>query len=210
MKQRWSAFRAAPPLLGAVLVLGLGGCGFQLRGLNQQASAWKVIALQCPNQESYFCDRLRDHLIQSGVTVIQPTPAHFSQGKTTADDTGDTEVSRPREPLLEIQRLDSGRRAVTLTADAGAAEYEVSRSVTFQMFETAGIIIPQTTLRQFQTYRFDATGILGKDKEEQQIRRDLDNVLAFQVVNRLAIESINLSSRTTTEAPVDAENVSAP
>jgi outer membrane lipopolysaccharide assembly protein LptE/RlpB len=197
----------------------LTSCGYHLRGLqtSNQEPAWPVIQVECPDTEKLFCNRLRDQLIQSGTQVVDvvtevgipfssetvsvnseavsagspfDTTVQTGQQGTAASDNTATETDEPAVPLLRILSLVGGRRAVTLTANAGAAEFEVSRTVVFEMQKGRLTLLKETTLRQFQTYRYDSASVLGKDKEETQIKNDLDSLLAFQIVNRIAIEGI--------------------
>ncbi len=195
----------------AVLIASLlsSSCGFQLRGLHalDQKPAWPEIKLDCPEQEKFFCNRLRDQLIQAGSRVIDVssrTDAFPADGgsalaageRQTEEVLADPNGQPPTAiPTLRIASLVGGRRAVTLTANAGAAEFEVSRSVLFEMSEGPTMLLTPTTLRQFQTYRYDSSSVLGKDKEETQIRNDLDNLLAYQIANRVAIEGIKRTGR---------------
>lgn len=201
---------------GALLVVGLtslmlSACGFQLRGTQYAAqnSLWKAMQVDCPDTEKFFCDRLRDQLIQSGIKVEDVRLAErlpfasepgILQAKTPTDPLSRV-TEKPREtresdlPLLQVASLASGRRAVTLTANAGAAEFEISREVEFNLSQGEETLIKSTKLRQFQTYRYDSSSVLGKDKEEIQITHDLDNLLAYQVMNRVAIESIKLAEQ---------------
>lgn len=205
-----------------VACLLLSACGFQLRGMQYsgQNSAWKTMQVDCPDTEKFFCDRLRDQLIQSGISVED---VRLTERKPFASEPGILQAKTPTDPLsrivdkpqtpqaselplLHIGSLSSGRRAVTLTANAGAAEFEISREVEFSLSQSGDTLVKSTKLRQYQTYRYDSSSVLGKDQEEIQITHDLDNMLAYQVMNRVAIESIKLAELNRVKAETTQPN----
>lgn len=159
------------------LALLLAGCGFHLRGQSGLESGWEALSVRCIDSAIYFCDALESQLRQAGTEVF------------------DIDEAPESVPRLRVLEADRGRRAVTLTSTARAAEYEVSRSITFEVREADSLIIAPTKIEHFQTYTYDAESVLGKDKEELDIRKGLDRLLAAQVANRLALESIKANEQ---------------
>ena len=172
-------------------------CGFQLRGLNQNLSGIEEILLDCPQLHRNFCDALSQRLQLSGVTVIQrdSRPLNINPEAAETPRDGSAVRSASEDPALEliIDRVTGSRRTVALTDTARAAEYEVTRTARYLVRKNGEVAIEPTTIRQFQSYRFDENSVLGTDREEQQIIEDLDAQLAQDIINRLSLENARLT-----------------
>ncbi len=155
----------------------VSGCGFHLRGQIELPENLRQMALSCPQDESRdLCLNLRKSLEQSGIEIIDSSSA------TTG-----------LAAVLSINEVEDQRRAVSIGNDAGVAEYEVTRSVRFSFTDARGNpIIADGKTSQFQSYRFDETSVLGKDKEEEQIRKELNQLLAQDILNRVAVSASKL------------------
>ncbi|OZG72385.1 hypothetical protein BTA51_16790 [Hahella sp. CCB-MM4] len=151
----------------------VSGCGFHLRGQVDLPDNLKQMALSCPQESSRdLCLNLKKSLEQAGIQIL--------------DSTDDAAV-------LSINDVKDQRRAVSIGNDAGVAEYEVTRSVKFSFTDAEGNpVIADGKTSQFQSYRFDETSVLGKDKEEEQIRKELNQLLAQDILNRVAVSASRL------------------
>jgi len=176
LKNNHSArFLSAVLISGLALILLLSGCGFHLRGQLILPTNLQAIQLNCaPANSRQLCLNIRN-LLQD--TEIQIAPSNIT----------DTTVAR-----LHIDEITDQRRAVSIGNDAGVAEYELTRSVKFRFNNEQGNpVIADGKTTQFQTYRFDELSILGKDKEEEQIREELDQLLAQDILSRVAASAAN-------------------
>ncbi|WP_157497061.1 LPS assembly lipoprotein LptE [Hahella ganghwensis] len=151
------------------------GCGFHLRGQVVLPENLKQMALSCPRENSRnLCLNIEESLQQAGIQIIKTDDA----------------VSVAR---LSIQDVKDQRRAVSIASDAGVAEYELSRSVRFTFTDAQGNpVISDGRTTQFQSYRFDETSVLGKDKEEEQIKEELNQLLSQDILNRVATSASKL------------------
>ncbi|WP_431688248.1 LPS assembly lipoprotein LptE [Hahella sp. NBU794] len=162
-------------LLAGMAGLLVSGCGFHLRGQMELPSSLQALNLSCPEGDArVLCGKVRESLQQASVQV--------SEGGADA-------------PTLAIGSVENSRRAVSLDSSANAAEYELSRKVTFSLTDAQGEpLIQPTSLQQFQSYQYDKLSVLGKEKEENSIRDDLDKLLATEILNRLAVYSERASA----------------
>ena len=89
--------------------------------------------------------------------------------------------------ILRRRNYRQDRRASAITAQAAAAEYILRHTVTLELFTADQIpLIAGTDLMATETYRYDETNVLAKQREEEELREQLGNRLAQQVIFRLA------------------------
>lgn len=160
--------------LSLLLMLPIG-CGFHLRGSGVLPGNFQQIVLDCePVKAENLCRNIRRQLSAGGITTTSATGE-------------DSEASDAEGLSLVIDSVRDKRRAASLAADASAAEIELSRTVEFTVKTPAQEEQPATlSATQFQTYQFTELSVLGKEKEEQQVRDNLDQLLATEILNRSA------------------------
>jgi len=151
----------------ATLVLA-SGCGFQLRGTSPVPAALQPLAVDCPdNLPGRFCQSVRDQLTLGGVQV--------------ADSAAQADY------ILRLRDYRQDRRASAITAQAAAAEYVLRHTVAIELLTADRIpLIASTNLNASETYRYDETNVLAKQREEEELRQQLGDRLAQQVIFRLA------------------------
>lgn len=152
-------------LLG--LALTLTGCGFQLRGQAPVPSALEPLAVQCSSQVPLaLCESVRDQLALGGIRLAEPEQA---------------------EHLLRLEDFREQRRASAITLQAAAAEYDLRQSVSLNLVTADRIpLIAGAEVSSSDTYSYDETNVLAKRREEEEIRNNLYQRLAQQVIFRLA------------------------
>ena len=162
---------ALKPHLSAALVLAaatvLAGCGFQLRGTSPVPAALQPLAVDCPSSlPGNFCNSVRNQLSLGGVELTDENSADY---------------------VLRLRDYRQDRRASAITSDASAAEYVLRHSVALELF-TAGQVplIARTDLNASESYRYDENNVLAKQREEYELRQQLGDRLAQQVIFRLA------------------------
>lgn len=157
-------FPKAALLTLAVLV---AGCGFQLRGTSPVPAALQPLAVDCPDSlPGDFCNSVRQQLTLGGVEVVSEANADY---------------------LLRLRNYQQDRRASAITSRAVAAEYILRHSVDIELLTAERIpLIAQTELAASETYRYDETNVLAKQREEDELRQQLGDRLAQQVIFRLA------------------------
>ncbi|MBZ2168505.1 hypothetical protein K8I84_06995 [Marinobacter sp. F4216] len=172
----------------ALLLAGLTGCGFQLRGAPPVSPALQPLAVTCSQDiQDTLCNAVRSQLELGEVELKSPADAAF---------------------VLNLSNFQRNRRASAITAQASAAEYTLRHSVDMSLTSADRIpLIADTRLTASESYRYDETNVLAKRQEEETLRIQLDERLAQQIIFRLApltderIDAI----REEYEASIDAE-----
>lgn len=153
-------------LFAVITATAVSGCGFQLRGTSPVPAALQPLAIDCPNSlPARFCESVREQLSLGGIK-LEPTE--------TAD------------YVLTLRDYNQDRRASAITAQASAAEYILRHSVTIELLTASKIpLIAATELNASETYRYDETNVLAKQREEEELQQQLGDRLAQQVIFRL-------------------------
>ncbi|ABM19820.1 LPS assembly lipoprotein LptE [Marinobacter nauticus] len=148
-------------------LLTLTGCGFQLRGSSPVPAALQPLAIDCPaSMPGQFCQSLREQLKLGGIELRDPGQSDY---------------------LLRLSDYRQDRRASAITAQAAAAEYILRHTVAMELVTRDQIpLIATTDLSASETYRYDETNVLAKQREEDELRQQLGDRLAQQVIFRLA------------------------
>lgn len=155
------------PVVVALAMTTLAGCGFQLRGTSPVPAALQPLAVDCPDAlPGRFCQSVRDQLALGGVELKEPAHADF---------------------VLRLRSYQQDRRASAITAQAAAAEYVLRHTVTIELLTSERVpLIAATELTASETYRYDEANVLAKQREEEALRQKLGDRLAQQVIFRLA------------------------
>ena len=155
------------PFLAILTLTTLAGCGFQLRGTSPVPAALQPLAVECPDSlPARFCQSVREQLSLGGIELKPATEADY---------------------LLRLERYQQDRRASAITAQAAAAEYILRHTVTIELLTADRVpLIAATDLSASETYRYDETNVLAKQREEEELRQQLGDRLAQQVIFRLA------------------------
>lgn len=152
-----------------VLVLGtvLTGCGFQLRGTSPVPAALQPLAVKCnPQVPDTLCLSVKEQLELGGI-------------KTT--DTGNAAY------VLALTSFSQDRRASAITVRAAAAEYTLTQAVHIELISDDRVpLIADTELSARESYRYDETNILAKQREQDELEQRLNDRMAQQILFRLA------------------------
>ena len=172
-------------------LLTLTGCGFQLRGSSPVPAALQPLAIDCPSSlPGQFCQSLREQLELGGIELRNPGQADY---------------------LLRLSDYRQDRRASAITAQAAAAEYILRHTVAMELVTKDQIpLIATTDLNASETYRYDETNVLAKQREEDELRQQLGDRLAQQVIFRLAPMSRQRIDALVQEYIADGEEPESP
>ena len=172
-------------------LLTLTGCGFQLRGSSPVPAALQPLAIDCPaSVPGQFCQSLREQLELGGIELRDPGQSDY---------------------LLRLSDYRQDRRASAITAQAAAAEYILRHTVAMELVTKDQIpLIATTDLSASETYRYDETNVLAKQREEDELRQQLGDRLAQQVIFRLAPMSRQRIDALVQEHTADGEEPESP
>lgn len=151
----------------SMIAISLGACGFQLRGAPPVSSALEPLELDCqlPVPTS-LCLSVREQLELGGVQLVSGEDANYR---------------------LRIRGFEQDRRASAITVQAAAAEYTLRHSVNLELISADGVpIIASTRLTTSESYRYDVSSVLAKQREEESLQQQLSDRLAQQIIFRLA------------------------
>lgn len=155
------------PVAMAAFVLLIAGCGFQLRGAPPVSPALQPLAVDCAdNVPGQLCDSVRDQLELGRIELKSAEEADY---------------------VLRIGNFRQQRRASAITLRAAAAEYTLRHTVDIEVLTADNIpLIEPTDLNSSETYRYDESNVLAKQREEEALREQLHDRLAQQIIFRLA------------------------
>jgi LPS-assembly lipoprotein len=149
----------------ALAALVLGGCGFHLAGSGTLPVAMQSTYLDSSERYSEFYLSLSEALRRRGLTLVDSSDAAGA--------------------VLRISDDASGQRILSVSARNIPREYEVFYSVTFALEADGHELIEPEPLVARRNYTYDETQVLGKEREESNLRRALAEDLARQVVRRI-------------------------
>ncbi len=150
-----------------LLMLLISACGFQLRGASPVPSALEPLWVGCqPGVPVELCQALKSQFTIGNVTLAQSREqaAH----------------------LLLLGNFRQTQRTSAISARAEAAEYELRQSINLVLQTRSGmLLLADTQVTASQSYRFDATSVLAKRREREEIERQLYDNLVRQIGFRL-------------------------
>ncbi|MBU2954547.1 LPS assembly lipoprotein LptE [Marinobacter sp. F3R08] len=163
-----SALKSAPYRLSVAVIAALvAGCGFQLRGAPPVSSALQPLAVECSSHiPDTLCQSIREQLTLGDVSLVPVENADF---------------------ILRLSNFKQDRRASAIAADASAAEYTLRHSVDLEVISADRIpMVADTRLTTTESYQYDETNVLAKQREEDALVQQLNDRLAQQIIFRLA------------------------
>lgn len=147
------------PLVIAIL-LGIHGCGFQLRGAEHSL------------QKSFSSIRVVD---KSGDQALRQII------EQALKDTG-TEVNATSSNILEILYAEPDKRTASYSSRGKSAEYELLKEVRFQFRQDQTMLIAETSFKARRSYLYRETAAVGKAEEENLLKREMDQDLAQRIL----------------------------
>jgi len=166
----------APGMLVVLFALPLAGCGFQLAGSGNLPVAMQTTYVRSTEPRSDFFASLTEALRQRGLELVD---SDERAGAT-----------------LTISEDETGQRVLSVSARNIPREYEVYYAVTFSLEAEGQSLIDGQPLVVRRNYSYDETQVLGKEREETQLRKALAEDLARQVVRRIEAVAADNRART--------------
>lgn len=148
--------------LGLLFVLGLGGCGFRLRGeVELSAFMNRMQLLTTLNDSDLLLRTLRSRLKSAGVDLIEPS-----------------DTNKPNV-ILRIDEHQENRRSIAKYAGGKMREDELRQSARFNVYRYPdSALLGATVLSSVRTVQIDDTQFLGSSESEEIARRGLVNDIA--------------------------------
>jgi LPS-assembly lipoprotein len=153
-------------LLGILVAVTLGGCGFHLR--SRQPLVFETIAVTPPNTGAIAIAMAR--LLGDAVRPL--APAAGSEGP---------------QVVLEILQETRERTVVGVNASGQIRELLLVQRVKFRLRTAAGVeLIGPTDIVQQRDFSYNETAALSKEAEEGLLYRDMQSDIVQQLMRRLA------------------------
>ena len=148
-----------------ILAALLGSCGYHLRGATDSPAEMQRTYIATEDRHSQFYQALRVELGVSGIELVD------SPADATAIFSIHTDITRQR--VLSV----SSRNVPT--------EYEVFYTVSYSVESGQKSLMDRRNQTLLQDYTWDETLVLGKEQEQQQLRKaivdDLVRVVLIQL-----------------------------
>ncbi len=158
-----------------ILISFLSACGFHLRGSAKLPPQLSELWVSGENAYGPLALSLKQMLSHAGVNI-----------------TVDARI------VLYISEETQEKQRISVSKSAYVDEYRLISRVSFELRRASGITVTNTETVSAQTlYQDNASNPASKANEERQLREDLINQLALQIVRRLSatnMSSIDLSN----------------
>ncbi len=156
--------------VAASLALGLGGCGFRLRGAIQLPFSSLRTNL---SERSEIGRELRAQLQASGVQLVEPATTGQSQP--------------PADIELTVLKEQRERAVVGITSIGQVRELQLRVRFKFRVRSGKGRdLIDDLELLQERDLSYDEALVLGKQAEEELLYREMQSDIVRQLMRRLA------------------------
>ncbi len=138
-------------------------CGWHLRGQVDLPIELRILNLDAKTAEPLTANLIRQSLLSNGVTLSEDAPY-----------------------TLKILGQQANRRVLSVTNTAKASEYELSETLNFQLLDTDNqAVSEELSVTSYRTLQYDANAEIGKAQEEQNLRREMKQYNAYNVLLRL-------------------------
>ncbi|WP_422910268.1 LPS assembly lipoprotein LptE [Pseudomonas sp. MAC6] len=144
------------------LAVLLSACGFQLRGTGDVQFALKELDVSARNAYGETVNQVRDVLQNNGVRVYPGAPYR-----------------------LVLSDEQENQRAASFTSAARTAEYELTKTLTYEIRGSKDLLLMSNKLEVQSYYTQDGNNLIGGDQEAAQLRQEMNRELVQQLVQRL-------------------------
>ena len=132
------------------MLISLAGCGFQMRGAATVPAEMSRTYIETNDRHSLFYRTLRNELRVAGVTVVEsPLEANAT---------------------FSIEADVTGERVLSVSARNVPTEFEVFYTVFYSVKTEDKTLLTTRSQTMTRDYTWDATLVLGKEKEGEVLR----------------------------------------
>ncbi len=152
-------------LFVGLAALLLAGCGFQLQGAVAIPPEMDRTWISAPDRQSLFYRELRRELLAAGVVL--------------------TDFEADATATITIYYDETDQRVLSVSARNVPTEYEVYYTIEYGVTSRDATLLEVQDLTLTRDYTYDSTLVLGKAREEEQLReaiaRDLVRIVLKQI-----------------------------
>ena len=147
-------------------VVLLNSCGFRLQGYASYPPVLANTYINAEDRYTVFYREFSAALEQGGIQLVT------SPSDATA--------------VVRIERDQTGQKVLTVSGRNVPAEYDVYYTIGYSVWVDGTAVLPSRTLSVSQDYTYDATSLLGKNREQEAIRKVIVKDLIRQVSQELS------------------------
>lgn len=160
------AWRATPGLAWLLVASLLAGCGFQLRGSAALPAEMAVTYIQSSQPLS--------SLVEDFATALKARDVRVTEQRTHAT------------AVLRILDNEVEKRVLSVNTAGKVLEYELRQTVTFAVATAANQpLMEEQAVSLSRDYLYSNTDILGKEREDEEVRRTLQRNVVNMAMLRL-------------------------
>ena len=153
-------------ILALAIAAMLAGCGFQLQGAMTTPVAMERTYISTADRHSAFYRELHASLRAAGVDVVDsPTDATAT---------------------FTISYDETDQRVLSVSARNVPTEYEVYYTIRYSLDADNDSLLESQTLTLTRDYTYDSTLVLGKAREEAQLREAIVEDLVRIVLKQIS------------------------
>jgi len=154
-----------------LIVLATTACGFHLRGTGK---------VEFPPMLSTLRVVVENSQQQNDPLLVAMKNALRTQTDVQIEDTGDA-------PLLVLYGERSDSQVLSVSSTGKADEYLLKYEVSFRLTGKEGKVLAESqTVRVQRDHAFDRLNVLAKEREEQELRREMQRDAVQQILRRLS------------------------
>jgi len=153
-------------LMLSAIGAAVAACGFRLQGVVTYPEFMATTYIEASDRYTPFYRGLEESLERGGVEIVDSVVAAGA--------------------VIRIEEDRTGQKVLTVSGRNVPTEYDVYYSVSYSVWHDGAEVAPSTTLVKRQDYTYDATLVLGKNREEQELREAIAAELVRRVSQRLA------------------------
>ena len=158
-------------LVGCISYLFLAGCGFHLRGATEYGLPPALATLRVTVQGS----------------TQQYDPLRVAMTNALRTQAGVDVVDAAEAPVLLLFAEKFDRQLLSVDSTGKAEEYLLRYAVSFRVTDKDSKILSEPqTVRVQRYFAFDRLNVLANEREESELRRDMQNDAVQQILRRLA------------------------
>ncbi|MDO8705202.1 MAG: LPS assembly lipoprotein LptE [Sulfuricaulis sp.] len=163
--------RSALLLLLVMCNLLLVSCGFHLRGAGTVELSPRLSSLRVNVEGNQLQN---DPLLAAMKNVLR------TQADVQIEDSGDA-------PLLVLYGEHSDSQVLSVSSTGKADEYLLKYEVSFRLIDKDNRLLSESqTVRIQRDHAFDRLNVLSKEREEQELRREMQRDAVQQILRRLS------------------------
>ena len=149
----------------------VSSCGYHLRG------AGKV---EMPPPLSILQVKVEGNVLENNPLLVAMKNSLRTQTNIQIQESGDV-------PQLILYGEQSESRILSITATGKVDEYLLKYEVSFRLLGKDGkLLSPPQTVKVQRDHQFDRLNVLAKEREEQELRRDMQRDAVQQILRRLS------------------------